>query len=157
MEWDVHLSASGGFVLEHPADWSVVEGVVGTAVILMVPELGTGRFTANISVAAQELPGLTALADFAAAQLTTMERLLTDVRLIDRSESTVLGLPAERVLVTYRQGVHALASEQWWGVATMGPGAVVVAGTCAALDYDGYAETFARIAGSLHPNGVDDG
>jgi hypothetical protein len=157
MDWATHRSTAAGFVLEYPAGWSVVEGIVGAAVILMSPEQGAGRFTANVSVSAQELPGVTTLADFSAAQLVTMERLLTDVRLVDRSEGTLLGQPAERVLVSYRQGVHALALEQWWGVAARNPGAVVVAGTCAALDYDGYADIFARVARSLRPNSADDG
>ena len=88
--------------------------------------------------------------------LETIGRVLTDVRLVDRESATLLGQAGERVLLAYRQGTHSLAMEQWWSVAENAGegGAVVVSATCAALDYDAYADTFTRIAGSLTVDGA---
>jgi hypothetical protein len=120
---------------------------------LLAGEPGTGGFAANVSVTAQELPTRVEPDEFGRSQLAAMAELLTDVRLVDRSEAKLLDRPGERVLVTYRQGVHSLALEQWWALADAGPGAVVVSATCTALDYDDYADDFGRIAASLRVEG----
>src|SRR5438309_12128417 len=121
---------------------------MGAAVVLVAGVPGTGGFAANVSVTAQELPTAVEPGEFGRSQLAAMAELLTDVRLVDRSTAQLLGRPGERVLVTYRQGVHSLALEQWWALAGAGPGAVVVSATCAVLDYDAYADDFGRVGAS---------
>jgi hypothetical protein len=150
-DWVDYRGKDAGFIVSHPPGWRAVEGVAGAALVLSAGEPGTGGFFANLSVRAQALPGPVGLDEFGAAQLGGLGELLTDVRLVDRSEAEVLGHHGGRVLVTYRQGIHALALEQWWAVA--GPGAVVVSGTCAVLDYDTHADDFGRIVASLHVDG----
>jgi hypothetical protein len=152
-EWTEYRSAEGGFVVSHPSGWRSAEGIMGAAVVLVAGEPGTGGFAANVSVTAQELPDAVDPDEFGRSQLAAMAELLTDVRLVDRSEAHLLGWPGERVLVTYRQGIHSLALEQWWAIADAGPGAVVVSATCPVLDYDDYADDFGRVAASLRVDG----
>jgi hypothetical protein len=148
-EWVEYRSEDSGIALTHPPGWRVSEGAAGAAVAVVAHEPGTGGFSACVTINAAELDGPVDLQDFTKMQLAGIGEFLTDVRLIDQSESSLLGRPAGRLLVTYRQGVHALVLEQWWAVAEAGPGAVVVSGTCAALDYDDYADVFDQVASSL--------
>ena len=150
-DWVDYRSADAGFAVSHPVGWRAAEGIAGAALVLVAGEPGTGGFAANLSVTAQALPEPVGLDKFGAAQLGGLGELLTDVRLVDRGEAKLLGHAGGRVLVTYRQGIHTLALEQWWAVA--GPGAVVVSGTCAVLDYDTYADDFSRIVASLRVDG----
>ncbi len=154
-EWTVYRNDEAGFRIEHPSDWEALEDM-GGGVVVVAPERGVEDFRANISVTMQELPAPVDLEGFSAAQLQTMSRVLTDARLVDRDRATLLGRAGERVLVAYRQGVHSLALEQWWSVAGTADegGAVVVSATCAALDYDTYADTFTRVAASLSIDGA---
>jgi hypothetical protein len=155
-EWISYRDEDTGLGLELPADWEVVKGLVGSDLTFLAAERGVEDFRANVSVTAVDLGAPMPLEAFSAAQLATMSRVLTDVRLIDRAGATLLGRAGERVVVAYRQGVHSLAMEQRWSVAETADegGAVVVSAVCAALDYDVYADTFDRIAGSLTVDGA---
>ena len=155
-DWVSYRDDDSGLGVELPADWQVADGVGGSEITILAPELGVEGFVANVTVTVQELAAPVELEGYSAAVLGTMGRVLTDARLIDREGATLLGRAGERVLVAYRQGIHSLALEQWWSVAQAADegGAVVVSATCAALDYDAYADTFTRIAGSLTVDGA---
>lgn len=155
-DWISYRDEDSGLGLELPADWQVADGVAGSELTILAPERGVEGFVANVTVTVQELGAPVGLEGYSAAVLESMGRVLTDARLIDRAGTTLLGRDGERVLVAYRQGIHSLALEQWWSVAGTGEegGAVVVSATCAALDYDAYANTFSRIAGSLTVDGA---
>ena len=155
-DWISYRDDDSGLGLELPADWQVADGVAGSELTVLAPELGVEGFVANVTVTVQELEAPVELEGYSAAVLETMGRVLTDARLVDREGTTLLGRAGERVLVAYRQGIHSLALEQWWSVAATADegGAVVVSATCAALDYDTYADTFNRIAGSLTVDGA---
>ena len=150
-DWVDYRSKEAGFAVSHPPGWRAAEGVAGAALVLVAGEPGTGGFSGNLSVTAQALPEPVGLDQFGEAQLGGLAELLTDARLVDRGEATLLGNAGGRVLVTYRQGIHALALEQWWVVA--GSGGIVVSGTCAVLDYDTLADDFGRIVASLRVDG----
>jgi hypothetical protein len=145
--WIAHRDGDAGFAVDHPSGWEAIDGVAGSDVLVLASESGTRGFRANLAVATQMRPDSLDLKRFGDAQLATLAQLLTDGRLVDRAPASLLGQPGERVLITYRQGIHSLTLEQWWAVA--GEGAVVVSATCAALDYDLYADTFAGMAASL--------
>ena len=155
-DWISYRDDDTGLGFELPADWQVADGVAGSEVTILAPELGVEGFVANVTVTVQELEAPVELEGYSAAVLETMGRVLTDARLVDREGATLLGRAGVRVLVAYRQGIHSLALEQWWSVAAAADegGAVVVSATCAALDYDAYADTFNRIAGSLTVDGT---
>lgn len=155
-EWVAYRNTTVDLALEHPPGWEAAEDVPGCIVVVLAPETGVEGFRANVGVTAQELPEPADLEGFTTTQMQSMARVLTDVRLIDRGDTSLLGRDGKRILVAYRQGIHSLALEQWWAVAgtETETGAVVVSASCAALDYDAYADTFARMAASLRP---DDG
>ena len=116
-DWISYLDEDSGLGLELPADWRVADGVAGSELTILAPELGVEGFVANVTVTVQELEAPVDLEGYSAAALETMGRVLTDARLIDREGTTLLGREGERVLVAYRQGIHSLALEHWWSVA----------------------------------------
>ena len=128
-QWAEYRSAESGLALFCPPGWSITEGQVGAVVAMVAPQPGSGGFSACVTINAAELVESPAsLEEFTKTQLAAMGEFLTDVRLIDQAESSLLARPAERVLVAYRQGVHALALEQWWAVADTGPGFIPFGG-----------------------------
>ena len=155
-EWVAYRNREAGLTLEHPTGWEAVEDVAGCVVVVLAPQSGVEGFRANVGVTAQKLPGPADLEVFTASQMESVGRVLTDARLIDRGDTRLLGRNAKRVLVAYRQGIHTLALEQWWAVAghDSDAGAVILSASCAVLDYDDYADTFAHIAASLRTDGA---
>ena len=154
--WVTYEDGDAGFALEHPAGWEATDDAPGCIVLVITPEAGMDGFRANVTLTTTMLSGALNAEGLASAQLATLGELLTDARLVDRAPASLLGRPGERVLLTYRQGLHSLALEQCWSIA--GEGAVVLSATCASLDYDRYADTFARMAASLRvvaPEGGD--
>lgn len=151
--WTTAIRADAGLAVEHPASWPVSLEVPGVAVMILAAEESVAGFRANVAIAAQDLPGPVTLEAFTALQLATMGQAHADARLIDRSAATLLGQPAERALLLYRQGIYSLALERWWTARDGGEAVVVVSATCAALDYDGYADTFSAIAAGVAATG----
>lgn len=145
--WVTYEDGDAGFAIEHSPGWETADDAPGCVVLVITPEPGVHGFRANVTLTTAMLGGAMDAEGFASAQLATLGELLTDARLVDRAPASLLDRPGERVLLTYRQGLYSLALEQRWSVA--GEGAVVLSATCASLDYDRYAETFARMAASL--------
>jgi hypothetical protein len=108
---------------------------------------GTSPFRANLTVVAERLHPGTSLEDYAEESLAKQAGLLDDWRLIDRTETTVAGLPAVRTLGHHAFGEFAVALEQWRVVA--GDVAWVVAASCDALEYSVVADVATACAESL--------
>lgn len=147
--WVREPFADGRLAFERPATWDARFGEPGSDIVLVAPEQSVDGFQANVAVAGQEMPEPVSLDAFTEAQLAGMPRLYADVRIIDSSGATLLGGPAARALIVYRQGAFSLAREQWWTTSAGGDVVVVVSATCAALDYDAYADAFGHMAASL--------
>lgn len=110
---DVYTDERNGFSLVVPVGWAAQRGVSGLLVSIVAPEVDEGAFRPNLNVVRKvrdRAPDLDALAHDA---LKTLQRLLTDLIVIDVDAGVVADLPARRLLVAYRQGVFALTSEQW--------------------------------------------
>lgn len=143
----VYTDARNGFSLAVPEGWSVQKGVAGLLVSLVGPEVVEGTFRPNLNVVRKvrdRAPDLDALAHDA---LKTLQRLLTDLVVIDVDAGVVADLPARRLLVAYRQGVFALTSEQWM---VAGDDYIwTVSAGAAAERWHEVADTFARAVASL--------
>lgn len=147
---ELYADERNGFSLRVPDGWEVRKGVAGLLVSLVAPEAEEGGFRPNLNVVRKvrdRAPDLDALAHDA---LKTLQRLLTDLIVIDVDAGVVADLPARRVLVAYRQGVFALTSEQW---IVAGDDHIWTISAGAAADrWNEEADAFARIVRSLELN-----
>jgi hypothetical protein len=103
-------------------------------------------FRPNLIVTAQPLSEGVSLEAWVEANVEEQLALLAAPRLIDR-ERHEESPPAERTLIHHVHGPHSVTLEQWWRLAS-GRGCVASA-SCATLDYDEFAGSFASIAAAI--------
>ena len=114
---------------------------------LVAPNEDATAFKPNLNVVRKVRDTRSGLDELARDAITTLNRLLTDLIVIDLDSEVVADLPARRVLVAYRQGSFALVSEQWLLVTdefiwTISAGA-------AADQWNAMADEFSRVVRSL--------
>lgn len=111
--WVDHVDRRHGFTVTHPPGWNVTRGVGGLLVSLAAPEGPSGSFRSNMNVVRRVQDKMMDLDGLAESVLSALFRLLTEPLVIDVDTAVVGDRPARRLLVAYRQGIYALASEQW--------------------------------------------
>ena len=144
---DAYSDRRHGFSLEVPPGWGIRKGVAGLLVSLVAPNEDASAFKPNLNVVRKVRDTRSGLDELARDAVATLNRLLTDLIVIDLDSEVVADLPARRVLVAYRQGSFALVSEQWLLVTdefiwTISAGA-------AADQWDAMADEFSRVVRSL--------
>lgn len=112
--WVEYRHPTLGFRCRCPRTWAYGEDVLGAATVFVQGDgEARGDFRANINIVVE--PGSAAMSqeDVFEAQVDALPRQLTDPILLDRETVEVAGRAAQRILVAYRQGPHALTLEQW--------------------------------------------
>lgn len=141
----------GGFVLDCPTTWAVLEDVQGAALVLVPTDnLHPGQsFSATLSVLVA--PGGADDDDARTARyleaFDEVGQVLDDAVLLDAEDTTVAGYAAKRILATYRAGSRGLTLDQW--VVPRRADQLVLTGTSRNAEYPGLAETFESIAASV--------
>jgi hypothetical protein len=142
------------FAIDLPEDVEVGE-LPGTLLVARDPN-GASPFRANLTVVAEQLPPGFGLAEYSAAGLDQAEQSIPGFRLIDRAETELAGLPAERTLATYlvtpETGVDlgrpvSVTLEQWRAIA--GERAWIVSCSCDTAEYFKAADVWSACAESL--------
>lgn len=116
MELEPYRHADLGFTIELPAGIEVHEDLPHVA-LLAVEQFGVvpdGTFRASLSVIAEDGPEGLDLEGYVAGSLEREVAAFDDLRLLDRDEYELGGVPVVRTLAHYRGGeALAVALEQW--------------------------------------------
>ena len=116
MELEPYRHADLGFTIELPAGVEVHEDLPHVA-LLAVEQSGVvpdGTFRASLSVIAEDGPEGLDLEGYVAGSLEREVAAFDDLRLLDRDEYELGGVPVVRTLAHYRGGeALAVALEQW--------------------------------------------
>ncbi len=126
-------------------------------VLMQVPPVialdSDSSFRPVMVVAAEMTPSETPLDTWVDGALAAQAAILSDVQLLDRSETPRARLPAIRTLSHHTTDVDAVALEQWW-ILDQERGWALAA-SCAALDYDVLTDDFSQMADSFRPLAPD--
>lgn len=125
-----------GFSIELAAGWEVASEVPP---VFLAPGARERAFAPNVTITSGRGEGFD-------EQLEATVAALEHARLVDREMPP--GGPA-RSLVHHVVGPTAVALEQWWHRA--GDATWVASASCAALDYDGFADGLAAVATTFVP------
>jgi len=102
-------SKEKGFSIEFPKGWEQKEGFMGTTVVGLRPEKGDKEeFRENVNVVVEDLSKPWTLKDYVKANLTNMQKLLTDFKVVDRGTTTLNGATAEWMTYYHRMGSYKL-------------------------------------------------
>lgn len=111
--WVRYRHSTLGFSCRCPRTWAYGEDVLGAATVFVQGDHAASEgFRANVNIVL-EPDGATREEDPFDAQVGALPTQLTDPILLDRERVEVAGREAQRILVAYRQGRHALNLEQW--------------------------------------------
>ena len=116
MDREAYRHAELGFTIELPPGIEVHEDLPHVALLAVersdvVPE---GTFRASLSVVAEDGPDGLDLEGYVAGSLEREIAAMDDLRLLDRDEYELGGVPVVRTLAHYRGGdALAVALEQW--------------------------------------------
>lgn len=111
--WVRYRHPTLGFSCRCPRTWAYGEDVLGAATVFVQgDDEASEGFRANINIVL-ETGGPTDGDDPFEMQVDALPAQLTDPILLDRERVKVAGRDAQRILVAYRQGPHALNLEQW--------------------------------------------
>lgn len=149
-DYRVYENPAYNFAMAYPADWRVVEGYMGTVVLMGSPaETPTDKFAENISVYAGKLPPNTAvtLDQYTAANIEQLRKVVGEFKLIKQEKATLAGAPAGTIIYTGRQGVFRLKWRQDYLV--VDNVAYVITFTAEEAQYDKYEKTVRTILKSF--------
>jgi hypothetical protein len=144
-----HRHPDPAFAIDLPVSVEVAEA---PGVLLVARDPAGAVFRPNLTVAAPEPPAATDLAAYVSSALDQAAATFAGWWLVDRTETRIGELEAERTLGTYLlalRGEEAInvALEQWWLLA--GDRAWCVSGSCETADFPRGHEAWERCAESL--------
>lgn len=123
-EWDQR--SFDGVVARVPPGWDVSEDVPGVELVISGPVID--GFRPNVSISRGKAANPSLQSQFT-QQLAELRSILTDSALLDLEETELAGVPAQRLLVSFRQGIYDLILEQW--IALTGERMLAVVSACA--------------------------
>ncbi len=106
-----YTNAAHGFSVSPPPSWQTREGVMGTVVVFVAPQVA-GQFTPNVNVVVQPAPSGVSLAQLTDASVQQIGNLITNFKLVKRAKSTLGGAPSNQIEYTGVQGKFALHFQQ---------------------------------------------
>ncbi len=99
-----YTSADGGYSIEFPSDWTQAELIIfdiNSIVGLSPMESAEDDFLENVSVTVEPLLFDVAVANHADEAVANLEKNLTDYKQLERTETTVDGVKAVKIIYTY--------------------------------------------------------
>lgn len=133
-----------GITVDIPPGWSVGTDMPGLELVVSAPE--KDAFRSNVGIARGQAREKSVEAEFT-RQLAELRALLTDSVLLDQQETRLNGLPAQQLLVTFRQGIYELIMKQWL---VFDGGRIAVVTACSTqASWDDDQENLHRVVESL--------
>lgn len=114
--WIDYTNETARFTCRHPRSWGRAEGVLGATAVFVDgdPAWDEGEgFRTNVTVGVEPREEGLGDEELFERHAASPPRYLTDPILLDRDRVEVANVPAQRLLVVYRQGPRTLTLEQW--------------------------------------------
>lgn len=108
-DFKTYTNTGFGIVIQYPADWSVKEGESGDVVHFYAPlEDASDQFSENVGIRVSNVPAGTSLTDFTDAFVKELEKIVTDFKIIESTDTTFAANPAHMLVYTTTQGQYKL-------------------------------------------------
>jgi len=143
-----HVSEDAGYSIQFPAQWEVMEGIMGADVIALAPTIDPeDLFRENVNIIFSKLDFPISREEYYALNLRSLAQLLVDFDLEESQEVQVDGVGAKKIVFTHTMGIVNAKVMQY--LILDEDHAYVMTFTSDPLDFKTYRPKFEEIANSF--------